>query len=242
MSSSELPMTRSAAVAVIFIITASNPAGACVYEEPTVWQTIERMSVDQLAGTLILLGLLALLVTISLSRGRAVFRAVRQTRAYESRALTALFYNRVDEAVSVCALFPSSPVAAVVTASLQQSHSHAGLTPRCLTLSKPSFQRAVVAQTIALKRWLWILAAIGWSSPVIGLATALIPSTHYGGGTPLPFCFGLLIAAPALWLHRGLSGEVELLLFETDRMSLSIIDQIGDQIRAPIDKQTDDGA
>lgn len=242
MYSSERPKTRSAVIAVIFIIAASNPAGACVYEEPTVWQTIERMSVDQLAGTLILLGLLALLVTIALSRGRAIFRAVRQTRAYESRALTALFYNRVDEAVSVCALFPSSPVAAVVTASFQQSRSLPGSTPRCLRPSKPAFQRAVVAQTIALKRWLWILAAIGWSSPVIGLATALVPSTHYGSGPPLPFCFGLLIAAPALWLHRGLSGEVELLLCETDRMSLSIIDQIGDQIRAPIDIQTDHGA
>lgn len=54
-------------------------------------------------------------------------------------------------------------------------------------------------------------------------------------GPPLTFGIGLLIAAPALWLHRGLSGEVELLLFETDRMSLSIIDQVRDQIRDPCD-------
>ena len=245
MHTSDWPKRRAAVVAVIFIITSPSPAGAvtaCVYDEPTVWQTIERMSVDQLAGTLILVGLLTLLMAIALSRGRAIFRAVRQTRAYESRALTALFYNRVEEAVSVCALFPSSPVAAVVTASFQQSPSLPGSTPRSLKPSMPAFQRAVVAQTIALKRWLWILAAIGWSSPVIGLSTALAPSTHYGAGPPVPFFFGLLIAAPALWLHRGLSGEVELLLVETDRMSLSIIDQIGDQIRAPIDKQTDHGA
>jgi biopolymer transport protein ExbB/TolQ len=230
MYSSERPKTWSAPVAVIFIITESTPAGACVYEEPTVWQTIQRMSVEQLAGTLILFGLLALLVAIAISRGRAIFRAVRQTRAYESRALTALFYNRVEEAVSVCALFPSSPVAAVVTASFQQSHPLPVSAPRCLRPSKPAFQRAVVAQTIALRRWLWILAAIGWSSPVIGLATVLVPSTHFGGGPPLPFCFGLLIAVPAVWLHRGLACEVELLLFETDRMSLSIVDQISDQL------------
>ena len=240
----ESPKTRSGVVAVIFIISASSPASAvtaCVYEEPTVWETIARMSVDQLAGSLILLGFLALMVTIALSRGRAILRAVRQTRSYERRALTALFYDRVEEAVSVCTLFPSSPVASVVFASFQ-STSPPGSSSRCLRPSKPAFQRAVVAQTFALKRWLWILSAIGWSSPVIGLATALAPSTHYRGGPPLPLCFGLLIAAPALWLHRGLSGEVELLLLETDRMSLSIIDQIGDQIRAAIDKQTDHGA
>jgi len=163
MHTSDWPKRRAAVVAVIFIITSPSPAGAvtaCVYDEPTVWQTIERMSVDQVAGTLILVGLLTLLMAIALSRGRAIFRAVRQTRAYESRALTALFYNRAEEAVSVCALFPSSPVAAVVTASFQQSHSLPDLTPRCARPSKPAFQRAVVAQTIALKRWLWILAAI----------------------------------------------------------------------------------
>ena len=238
MYSSKQPTTRSAVVAVIFIVMASNPTEACVYAEPTVWQTLERMNVEQLAGTLTLFGLLALLVTIALSQGRAIFRAVRQTRAYESRALTALFYNRVEEAVSVCALFPSSPVAAVVSASFQQPLSLPGSASSCLSPSKPAFQRAIVAQTIALRRWIWILAAIAWSSPVIGLATVLVPSTQYGGGPPLPFCFSLLIAAPALWVHKGLAGEVDLLLFETDRMSLSIVDQIGDQISAPIDKQT----
>lgn len=233
-------------IAAIFIVRASSPAGAvraaCVYEEPTVWQTIERMSVDQLAGTLILFGLATLAAFIALYRGRAIVRASRQTRAYESRALTALFYNRVEEAVSACALFPSSPVAAVVTASFQQPTSRPHSASRRFKPSKPAFQRAVVAQSIALKRQLWVLAAIGWSSPVIGLATSLAPPPHYDGAAPLPFFFGLLIAAPAFWLHRGLSGEVDLLLLETDRMSLSIIEQITDQIREPIDNRTGDGA
>lgn len=239
---SESPKAWQAVAAAIFIIAGASPAGAmtdCVYEEPTVWEIIERMSVDQLAGTMILASLLALLAVLALSQGRAIFRAVRQTRAYESRALTALFYNRVEEAVSACAQFPSSPVAAVVAASFEQSHGLPRSSPRCLKSSKPAFQRAVVAQTVALKRQLWIPAAIGWSSPVIGLAIALTPRTHYGEGPPLPFFLSLLIAAPALWLHRGLSGEVEMLLLEADRMSLSIIDQICDQIGTPIDKQTD---
>lgn len=57
----------------------------------------------------------------------------------------------------------------------------------------------------------------------------------------IPFYLGLLIATPALWLHRGLSAEVELLLHETNRMALSIIDQIDSQMQA-IDNRKDDGA
>jgi biopolymer transport protein ExbB/TolQ len=237
--SQQPPKLRQAVIAALFIATASKPADACRYTDPTVWETIERMSVGELAVTLVLLAFLALLVTISFSRGRAILRAVRQNRGYECRALTALYYERPEEAVSVCALFPSSPVATVVTASFVKSPLSSGSTSRPLGSSKPAVQRAVIAQTIGLKQRLWILAAIAWSSPVLGLATALANSGPYS--VYLPFCFGLLIAAPALWLHMGLSGEVELLLFETDRMSLSIIDQIDNQMRT-IDKPKGDGA
>lgn len=224
----------------------SSPASAAVlgvYEEPTIWETVERMSVGQLAGMLILFGLFAVLLTVALMRCRAIVGAAKQTRAYETRVLTALFYDRIDEAIRVSTLFSASPVAAVVSASLQGSRSAPNSLAGTIKPSKPAFQRAVVAQSIALKRWLWVLAAIGWSSPAIGLATALVPSTHYyGGGPPLPFCLGLLIAVPALWMHKGLAGEVELLLIETDRMSLSIIDQIADQTAAQIDKHGSHGA
>ena len=239
MSSHQRPTLQQALIAALFIVTASKPADACRYAEPTVWESIELMSVGELAMTLVLVAFLALLVTISVSRGRAILRAARQTRDYECRALTALYYDRAEEAVDASTQFPSSPVAAAVRASFLESASISRSTSRPLHSSKPAFQRTVIAQTIELKQRLWVLAAIAWSSPVLGLATALANSGPYS--LHIPFCFGLLIAAPALWLHRGLSGEVELLLFESDRMSLSIIDQIDDQMRA-IDKHKDDGA
>ena len=235
---SQLPKKFPAVTVLILIIVTSSPAATVTYcfqyEDPTVWEIIERMSVDQLAGTLILFGFLVLLAITGISRGREVFRAVKQTRAYESRALTALFYNRVEEAVSVCALFPSSPVAAVVIASVQQSPTKS--IPGGLLASKAAFQRAVVAQTISLRRGLWMLAAIGWTSPAIGLATMLAPFTHYSSGPPLPFCLSLMIAAPALWLHKALIDKVDVLLIETDRVSLSIIEQIDEQTLSAIDK------
>src|SRR5262249_31713600 len=142
-------------------------------------------------------------------------------------ALTALFYNRAEEAVTACALFPKSPLARVVAASLE---SFSDCSPiASINPSNPAFQRAVVAQSIMLKRRPLILCSIGWASPAIGLVCALTTSSHYGGGPPITFCLGLLIAIPAVWLHRGLTGEVETLLFEADRMSLSIVDQISEQ-------------
>jgi hypothetical protein len=81
------------------------------------------------------------------------------------------------------------------------------------------------------------VAAIGWSSPVAGLITALGPSTIYSSGPPFPLLLGLGIAVPAIWLYKGLSSQADLLLFETDRMSLSIVDQIGEQLDGAFDNQ-----
>jgi hypothetical protein len=54
---------------------------------------------------------------------------------------------------------------------------------------------------------------------------------------PIPLCLGLGVAVPAIWLYRGLSSEADLLLFETDRMSLSIVDQIAEQLDGAFDYQ-----
>ena len=95
--------------------------------------------------------------------------------------------------------------------------------------------------TIVLHRrfGLWVPAAIGWSAPAIGLITALCPSALHSSGPPFPLLFGLAIAVPAIWLHRGLSSQTDLLLFEADRMSLSIVDQIGEQLDGAIANAAD---
>jgi hypothetical protein len=92
--------------------------------DDSVWATIERIGSEQLIGMVLLVGLAVALAIISLRRFRGVAAAVRESRAYESRVLTSLYYNRVDEAINAVESFPSSPVAAVVSASLQWSKSH----------------------------------------------------------------------------------------------------------------------
>jgi biopolymer transport protein ExbB/TolQ len=201
-----------------------------VAEEDSGWQMIERMGTDQLIGMLLLVSFLVALAIVGLRCFARIASAVKQSRAYESRALTSLYFNRIDEAISAADSFPTSPVAAVVNASLQGTPSCSGPVSGVGSGSKPAFNRALIAQTQELRRGLWVPSAIGWSAPAIGLMTALCPSAIHSSGPPFPLLLGLAIAVPAIWLYRGLSSEVDLLLFETDRMSLSIVDQIAEQL------------
>lgn len=198
-------------------------------EDATIWGAIQRMALDQLLGMLLLFGFLIALIGVGWVRYRAISSAVKQSRTYESRVLSALFYDCIDEAISVAAFFPKSPLAVVVGESIR-----AATRLERLNASRWALHRAIVSQATVLKKWLWILSAIGWTSPVVGLVTALSPSAHHITGPPLPLCFGLVIAIPAIWAHRGLSAQTDSLLFETDRVSLSIVEQMAEQIEATV--------
>lgn len=230
-----------ACVALAFVVISCQEAAAVtrcfVPEERSLWETIERMGSEQLIGMLVLVGLLVALAIVGVRYLRATTSAVKQSREYESRALTALYFNRVDEAINAADSFPNSPVAAVVSASLQGPSSYSRSGVDSCKPDKSALSRALIAQTHKLKRGLWVVSAIGWSSPVVGLVTALGPSTINSSQPPVPLLLGLAIAVPAIWLYKGLSSEAELLLFETDKMSLSIVDQIADQVDAGFDNE-----
>lgn len=183
------------------------------------------MTWPELLGMMLLFGFLITLVVIGTGRYRAISSASKQSRLYESRVLTALFYDRVDEAMSIAASFPMSPLAVVVDESVR-----AGNKLERLSASKRALPRAIISQVALLKRGLWIIAAIGGTSPIVGLITALSATTRYAVGPPLTLCLGLMIVIPAVWLYSGLSAEIELQLLETERMSVSIVDQMAEQL------------
>ena len=185
---------------------------------------------DQWGGLFLLGLLLIILIAVGVERWVTLAQAMIQSRAFERRALTALFYNRVEEIESSAILFPESPVAMVVTASLPGSTgSNPGQARISRRHTESGFQRALMAQTLILRKRLWTLAAIGWSSPVIGLIAALGPSSSRSFDPPLSLILGLAIAVPAIWLHCGLRFRADTLLLAADKMSRSIIDQIKEQ-------------
>lgn len=217
--------------------TEAAAAFTVVYGEDSMVVSLERMGGDQLVGTLLLLGLLVGLIMFGFRCLRAIASAAKQSRAYESRALTALYFNRVDEAINAADSFPRSPVARVVGASFLSSSTYSRAGVDLCKPNKAAFNRALIAQTHGLKRGLWVMAAIGWSSAMVGLITALGPSSIHSSGPPFPLLLGLGIAVPAIWLYKGLSSQADWLLFETDRMSSSIVDQIGEQLAGAFDNQ-----
>jgi biopolymer transport protein ExbB/TolQ len=195
------------------------------YESFRFWSVIERMDIYELTGTVLLLSLLVISVAVIAERCSTYARAIKQSRAYESRALTALYYNHPDEAITATSSFPKSPVAAVVRATLDVS------SPETAKPSWPAFHRAVVAQTRAISRSLWALTAIGWCSPPLGLLVALESTYHYSQ-SQFGLFVGLAIALPAISMHKYLSSQAESLILETDRMSLSIVEQLSSQLGA----------
>lgn len=198
--------------------------------EPTLWEALETMGSDQLIGTLLPAGLLAGLIILGFRCLRVTASAFKQSRAYESRALTALYFNRVDEAINAADSFPRSPVASVVSATFKKPSTYSRAGVNSFKPNKVAFDRALIAETHELKRGLWVVAAIGWSSAVVGLIAALGPSAIHSSGPPFPLLLGLGIAVPAIWLYKGVSSQAEWLLFETDRMASSIVHQIGEHL------------
>ena len=85
------------------------------------WSVIEKMDIYELTGTVLLLSLFVISVAVIVDRCSTYARAIKQSRAYESRALTALYYNHPDEAITAASYFPNSPIAAVVRATLDVS-------------------------------------------------------------------------------------------------------------------------
>jgi len=189
------------------------------------WQGIEKMDTYELAGTVLLLSLLVISVAVIVDRCSTYARAIKQSRAYESRALTALYYNHPNEAITAASYFPNSPIAAVVRATLDVS------SPEIPKPSWPAFHRALIAQTRAITRSLWALAAIGWCSPPLGLLLALESTQHYAH-SQFGLFLGVAIALPAISMHKYLSSQAASLTLETDRMSLSIVEQLSEQLGA----------
>jgi len=223
-------ITYTLATVTLILFNCRDVAGVtnCVsfHDDSSVWGTIERIGISQLIALVLIAGLAVALAIVGLRCLRAIASAVNQSRAYENRVLTSLYYNRVDEAISAADSFPDSPIAAVVSSSLRWS---APSTPVGGKSVNAAFHQALIAQTDMLRRSLWVLTTIGWSSTAVGLIGSLLGDGN-SSGPPIPLCIGLGVAVPAIWLYRGLSSQADLLLFETNRMSLSIIDQIGEQL------------
>jgi biopolymer transport protein ExbB/biopolymer transport protein TolQ len=168
--------------------------------------------------------------------------ARRQSRAFWAKISSALYDNRLCEAVALPSLYPKSPLAAVVHISLDSrphNDGHLRVEP-----SMEAWNRALALKAVEAKRRLWALAAIGRAAPLAGAfyacaqfrdvaltwrATEALYVSAYAGELALgayAVMIGLCIAAPAIWMQKYFAWRSEILVTEMERLSLAILSQL----------------
>lgn len=175
-------------------------------------------------------------------KGIEYAEASRQSREFQSKIADALCVNRAEEAKGIASLYPKSPLAVVVWASLQNSETASGVWG--INPLMHARHRAIVAKTEDLRRGLWLLAALGWTAPLVALFIFLagvivtLDWMKYAEGTGISAIagsvseslwaavFSILVAVPIIWSHKYLSAKAETFILEMDRLSLAILEQI----------------
>ena len=215
----------------------------CVYQK-TNWMNVFGY------GLLFVLSLYAF--AIIFERGLKYSAASRESNKFKAAIADAFSDNRYDEAIRAATLYPESPVAAVLSASLQTDQG-------AFDRIKPSMharQRAIVLRTEELHRGLWQLGALGWTVPLVGFflfITSIINTFHgiySSGGSSLSAVaiylvealwatvFSIFIAIAVIWAHKFFTSKVESFALEMDKLSLAIIGQIADHQRRSFQRET----
>lgn len=208
------------------------------------WGVLQKLRLERMGVFLFLCVMSLCSFAIMVDRWLIYTLAGKQSKEFKSRIGTAIHENRIGEAIGIAALYPASPVAAVVSASFS---NQSGCVRGGINTLRPSLQarhRVIVFETQELKRGLWTLAALGWSVPLVGLflfITGVIMALNgmkaaegtgmasIAGGLaeslwPTAFC--TVLAIPVIWTHKYFSSKVETFSLEMNRLSLAIIDQI----------------
>jgi hypothetical protein len=101
--------------------------------EPIFLVAIQRMRLEELILTVMLALMASFAVAVIVERALTYHSVEKQNKAFVARALTALHYNRPDDALDIANSYPKSPVAAVVRAS---THPNTGEDPASLSTPK----------------------------------------------------------------------------------------------------------
>lgn len=224
--------------------TDTSPSCSCpTTEDICVIGAMQKLRWDRICGSLFLCVMSLSAFALMFDRWLTFTIAGKQTKEFKSRIDTAIHESEVEEAIGVAPLYPASPVAAVVSASLSAQPCCSG----GIRTLKPSMQarhRAIVFETEDLKRGLWALAGLGWAVPLVGFLifiTGVITALNgmrAAEGTGIaaiagslaeslvPMVVSTLIAIPIVWSHRYFASKVDTFSLEMDRLSLAIIDQI----------------
>lgn len=219
-------------------------------EDINLWGVVRKNSSIKALAYIALFVLLAYAIGIVVERWLTYYYAEQHTREFTAKMTAAIYGNRIDEAKNLAALFPQSPLAVVVQASLQQANpSGEGETSR----PAPSMEArlyAITVKTEELKRGLWNLSAVGSTVPLISFFIFIVSliealqGTRYAGGAYAdsladglrdaiwPAIFSILVGVPVIWFRKYFAARLDTLLTQMDRLSLAFLSQIASPPKA----------
>jgi biopolymer transport protein TolQ len=221
--------------------TGCNGHGCDVTADIEVWGVMQKLSSVALVTYCAMYLHLACVIAIVVERWLTYYDAERQTEAYAAKMTAAIEAHRLNEARSLAADYPKSPLAAVVHVSL---HPAGVCTTEGEAPSMDAWHHAVAVKTSELRRRLWELSAAGWTMPLLGILLLVFGfiSTLQGmkaaegtgicalaGGIAEALratVFSLLFGIPALWSYKYLNAKCNRLALEMGRRSLALINQI----------------
>lgn len=224
--------------------TGTSPCSCPTTEDICVWGVLQKLRWERICAFLFLCVMSLSCFALMIDRWLIYTLAGKQSKEFKSRIATAIHENRVEEAIGIAALYPASPVAAVVSASLSNQSRCSGGGMSTLRPSMQARHRAIILETEDLKRGLWALAALGWAVPLVGFLlfiTGVIMALNgmkaaegtgiaaIAGGLAESLwatVFSTLVAIPTIWSHRYFASRVDTFSLEMDRLSLAIIDQV----------------
>jgi biopolymer transport protein ExbB len=233
-------------IIIILLFPASDKTvPEATMDDVCLWCTPPRIKWENVIAVSILFFMAAYLLKFITARWIKFAIARKQTRVFQSKIAEALYTDRLEEVLYISASYNKSPLAFVTAASLQ-SNRLSQIENKPIKPSMQERQRAIVTKSADIKQRLWMLAAIGWSAPVVGLIFAGINilqallNMRESGGTSFHLMIsyfesatfiivlGLVIAVPAIWAHKYFSAQVETFALEMDKLSLAIVCRITD--------------
>jgi hypothetical protein len=178
---------------------------------------------------------------LAVERWLTFYFADQQSKVFKAKVADALFGNRVGDVANIASLFPKSPLAAVVAATLQPERGEDGSFATTLTPSMEARQQAIVIKTEELNKGLWRLSASGWTMALVGLLLLLFGAIHalrgvyyaegrfasYMAGSLADAMWAVVLAAlaaiPIIWSQKCFSARAATFVLEMEKLSLAIV-------------------
>jgi hypothetical protein len=218
-------------------IHGSESCACTATEDINLWGMVEKWNWELVALSVALLIAGLYCVGFIVARGLFFFQATRQSCEFKEKALEALHVGQYSRAVRLASEYPLSPLAYVISSTYGEQCGFDAGSP-----SMSSRQEAIVAQTLQLKRGLWLLRAVGLAIAILALLTVCINAinvSHWireGFYRPwffraaadslslLVFC--VLGAPVVLFAEKWFSARVEEFQLEMDRLSLAFVERV----------------